>query len=313
MTVQSPPAYLQGSSHPAAVFRQALTAILGYPQPGTLTSVNGGVVNAGDLKVAQHPAPAMNVDIAGGVAVVPQTQAANGGVYFGLNDATVTLTISASSPSNPRIDLVCATVDDAAFSGATNDWKLQVITGVASGSPTVPAMPAASIPLAKVSVAANAATIVNANITDLRTFAPTPATMASTLKVGRTTAFTVAASQGVIAYDTVLWDSASAYSTSTGKYTCPTAGKYLVTATLGVVPTASGEWVLMQLFQNSSGGATSYAQSSTNAANLTLGVTDTLSCAAGDTLWAQSQASTALPGNNITNNTYFTVHRLPFA
>jgi hypothetical protein len=168
MTAQSPPAYLQASSHSAALFRQQIAALLGLAQPGTLGIGIGGVPNAGDLLVTQNGTPNMSVNVAGGVAVMPQTIGANGGVYTGLNDATVNLAIAASNPTNPRIDIVVATVHDAAYSGGVNNWVLQVITGTPAGSPVAPATPASSILLAKVAVAALAGTIVTANITDSR-------------------------------------------------------------------------------------------------------------------------------------------------
>lgn len=177
MTAQTPPYAIQASSHGAALFRQAASSIFGVPQPGTLAASSGGVVNATDLAVTQNGTPNMSVNVAGGSCWVPQTNAANGGLYFGLNDATVNLAISASNPTNPRIDTVVATVNDAAYAGGTNNWVLQVLTGTPTAGATLAnlngaaGLSASSIPIAYVLVPANATSIVTADLLDARTFA----------------------------------------------------------------------------------------------------------------------------------------------
>jgi hypothetical protein len=95
------------------------------------------------------------------------------GVYTVFNDATTVATITAADFTNPRIDLVCVTVRDAFYSGANNDVIFNVVTGTPAGSPVAPATPANSIALATVAVAANASTIVTADITDARVLVTT--------------------------------------------------------------------------------------------------------------------------------------------
>ena len=72
--------------------------------------------------------------------------------------AEETLAIAAADPVNPRIDLI----------SAKRDGTLEVTTGTPAATPATPAGPADSIPLAEVAVAALAATILAADITDLR-------------------------------------------------------------------------------------------------------------------------------------------------
>ena len=170
MATESPAAYMQASSHSASLFRQVIAALFGMPQPGTLTSANGGVVNAGDGLVTQNGTPNMSVNVAGGEFVIPQTIAANGGCYVGLQDAPVNLAVSASDPTNPRIDTVVATVYDSSYAGAANNWVLQVVTGTPAPSPVPAAIPASSIQIAQFNVVAGATTILTANIFDARTF-----------------------------------------------------------------------------------------------------------------------------------------------
>lgn len=162
--ISSVPFALQNGSHSAALFRQAVSSIV----PN-----GGGLVQAGDLAVTQTGTPSMGVVVGVGRAWVPGTNVANfsgttyssQAQYFALNDGPVTLTINAADPTNPRIDVVCLTVNDSNYSGTTNSAVLQVITGTPAASPTAPAAPANSLVLAQVSVAANATSITNSNIT----------------------------------------------------------------------------------------------------------------------------------------------------
>lgn len=166
------PSFLQGGSYGAADFRYPFGAIFGAPLPGTLALGSiGGVVNGGDCVVTQNGTPNMSVNVAGGQVVIPGTTAANQGLYFGLNDASINVPISASNPTNPRIDDICGTVNDAAYAGASNNWTVQAITGTPAASPVAPSLPVSSTVFAHVAVAANATTVVTANITDERTFA----------------------------------------------------------------------------------------------------------------------------------------------
>lgn len=180
MAAQTPPYAQQNGSHTAALFRQAFASTFGVAQPGTLGSSAGGVTNTTDLAVTAQASPNMTVNVAGGTCWIPQTSAANGGLYFGLNDATVVVTIAAANATNPRVDLICATVNDAAYSGSTNNWVIQAITGTPTAGATLTnlngagALPSSSIPLGYVLVPAAATTVTSANISDVRTFTTTP-------------------------------------------------------------------------------------------------------------------------------------------
>lgn len=161
MTERTPPAWLQSGSYTAEDDRRLLSTIFGDSE---------GIIHAGDLAVTQRGAGAnMSVDIAGGRAVVKGDLSTYEGVYFMENRGVTNLAISASDPTNPRIDRVVAEVLNAEYSGASNLWRLRVITGTAAPSPVAPALPDNCISLATVAVAALASSITNANITDART------------------------------------------------------------------------------------------------------------------------------------------------
>jgi hypothetical protein len=110
----------------------------------------------------------MSINIAAGWAAVVGTIQPNMGTYVAYNDGTVNIAITTANPTNPRIDLVCLTVQDSYYTGSADDVILQVIAGTPASSPVAPALPANSISLATVAVAAGALSITNGNITDTR-------------------------------------------------------------------------------------------------------------------------------------------------
>jgi hypothetical protein len=110
----------------------------------------------------------MNVYVADGWAAIVGTTQADMGTYVAYNDASVLLTITTANPTNPRIDLICMTVNDSYYSGVADNVVFQVIAGTPSATPVAPSLPANSISLATVYVGAGALSITSGNITDTR-------------------------------------------------------------------------------------------------------------------------------------------------
>ncbi len=158
MTVHTPPSWLQNGSHPAENDRLTTQALW----------ATTGIISPSSLAVTANSPVGMSVKVASGWAAIVGTIQPNMGTYVAFNDATVTLTIAAANPSNPRIDLVCMTVNDSYYTGALDNVVLQVITGTPASSPVAPSLPANSISLATVAVAAGALSISSGNITDQR-------------------------------------------------------------------------------------------------------------------------------------------------
>jgi hypothetical protein len=115
----------------------------------------------------------MSVRVASGWAAIVGTTQANMGTYVGYNDDTVVLGVTTADPTNPRIDRVCMTVNDAYYTGSLNNVVLQVVAGTPAGSPVAPSTPANSISLATIAVAAGATALTTANITDTRVLVTT--------------------------------------------------------------------------------------------------------------------------------------------
>ena len=158
MTLQTPPSWLQAGSYPAQYDRLTAQALW----------ATTGIIGSSSLAVTANSPAGMSVRVASGWAAIVGTTTTNMGVYTIFNDAQETLTITTADPTNPRIDLVCATVRDAFYSGANNDVIFQVIAGTPAGSPVAPSLPANSISLATIAVGAAVTQINTGNITDTR-------------------------------------------------------------------------------------------------------------------------------------------------
>jgi hypothetical protein len=163
MAVRTPPSWLQNGSHPAENDRLTTQALW----------ATTGIIKDTSLAVTQNAPAGMSVLVASGWAAIVGTTQANMGTYVGYNDATTVLTVTTADATNPRIDRVCMTVQDAYYTGSLNDVILQVVAGTPAGSPVAPALPANSISLATVAVGAGATSITNANITDTRVLVTT--------------------------------------------------------------------------------------------------------------------------------------------
>jgi hypothetical protein len=158
MALHTPPSWLQNASHPAENDRLTTQALW----------ATTGIVAPTSMAVTANSPVAMNVYVADGWAVVVGDIQPDMGAYVFYNDAPVLLTITTANATEPRWDLIVATVNDSYYSGSSDNVVYQVIAGTPASSPTVPATPQNSIALAKVYVAAAALAINPADITDLR-------------------------------------------------------------------------------------------------------------------------------------------------
>lgn len=187
MTLRTPPSWLQNGSHPAENDRLSMQALYSTT----------GIIGANSLSVSQSGTPGMSVVIASGWAAIVGTTQANMGVYTAYNDGNSTATITTANATNPRIDLVCLTVNDAYYTGSLNNIVINVVAGTPAGSPAVPSTPANSIALAQVYVGANVTSITNANITDVRVAVTSNLITANNIAINNQTGTT---------YTTVLTD-----------------------------------------------------------------------------------------------------------
>jgi hypothetical protein len=159
---------------------------------GTSIGLLGGVVGGAGLVVVAGGG--LTVNVQPGSFVVPNSGTPTAGGYAATLASQGTLTLATADPGNPRIDIVVAGVADNGDD--TSNGFIEVITGTASASPSVPAAPANSITLVQIAVAAGATSVTSGNMTDVRPFTTTPGGILITPKSGGVTGYV-----GQLAYD----------------------------------------------------------------------------------------------------------------
>ena len=161
MAEVQPPNYLTGGCYTAQSDRNVWASL--FSQPGIVPQAGGG------LEVT--PGGGMQVFVAPGMAWIEGTEfigTPGQGYYFVVNDAPVAKTLPPPDTVNPRIDLIVARVRDSDYSGAADDWVIEVISGTPAAVPLDPAAPGSSLVLARITVPANDAIIDPSQIEDQR-------------------------------------------------------------------------------------------------------------------------------------------------
>lgn len=173
MAVENPMYAFPGTSENAGpeLFRRAVSS---------LYNSAGGCLGANDLNVTATSST--TVSVAYGQAWIPGTQSVQQGMYYGLNDAALVLDAPAAPSSGSQISSVIWQVLDTAYTGAAGTLNgtavpdgsalgaIYIISGTAASSPVAPTLPANSLRLANITIAAGASNLTS-NITDTRIFA----------------------------------------------------------------------------------------------------------------------------------------------
>lgn len=158
MAEVNPPAFQTGECYTAADFRGLIASLV----------CGEGVATTEDGALEVTPvAGSFAVEVAAGEAFIAGDLVEAQGMYWVNNDGPVVLEVEPSDPTDPRIDLVVATVNDAEFLGTENSWVLQVIEGIPSPVPAEPDIPPNSLILARLDIPAGATPPVE--VTDART------------------------------------------------------------------------------------------------------------------------------------------------
>lgn len=114
----------------------------------------------------------MSVTVAAGYCMVPNSTSALQGGYSTGTMTSAALTLNAADSTYGRLDLVAVSVNDTGT--ASSNAVVQVVTGTPAASPSLPSLPANSISLASVLVPAGSASVLSANVSDLRSYVVAP-------------------------------------------------------------------------------------------------------------------------------------------
>ena len=176
MAVESPPWATQAGSFGAEQTRRAVFAAYARTAANNPGIIAGGLLSTADLQLSA-PASGMSVNVSAGECIIGGSEGGAQGGYYARATSQTNLSISASNPTNPRIDTVCATSADGAYTiptgGTSGQWTLQVVTGTPTAGATLSnlngaaTLPLSSLLLGYVLVPANATNIVTADIANV--------------------------------------------------------------------------------------------------------------------------------------------------
>ena len=163
VSLPQPPIFIQQGAYSARLTRN-IVDLLGTE----------GIIGAGDFAASERAAaPAMQVDVAAGRALVDGDDIPNQYTYLAVSEGLVEVPVAAADTVDDRIDLLVLRVLDSDAGVVGEEARVELITGVPDPSPVAPALPPTAIALAEVLVQANVIAILDTDITDVRSRART--------------------------------------------------------------------------------------------------------------------------------------------
>jgi hypothetical protein len=141
---------------------------LNTARPGVLVGGDGFASGVPQAMRASASGSGLTVNLFLGAAVVERTTLV--GSYLVTVNSTGVVTLTTANGINPRIDRIDLQVFDGAKgdNGGTSLTQYLVTTGVAAGSPSPPAAPSNSIPIAQITVAAGQTVLTGGEFADKR-------------------------------------------------------------------------------------------------------------------------------------------------
>jgi len=159
MSMLTPPAYLQAGTYTAAMDRQYSTNHHFQPKSSDPSRCRTGILPAPDAWSGAISVAGLAVSVSPFRCVIENNNASNAGDYKGTSLTTETRTMTGSSPTLNRIDVIGARVRDAFYAGTDNDIDVVLIQGTAvAGTPAVPSLPNGYMPMYQLTLNANATT-----------------------------------------------------------------------------------------------------------------------------------------------------------
>lgn len=162
------PLWLDGMTFNGQLGRQAhiLSTVMGSGTSTALAPHGGAFIAPGSPGTVTAPG-GMSVGVNAGTFVVPSSTSGQGAYMFSLVSST-TLDVATADPSNPRIDLVVAVINDNGDD--TSDCEIDILTGTPTAGATLsnltggPAAPTNSLDLGWVLVPAGATAVVSGDL-----------------------------------------------------------------------------------------------------------------------------------------------------
>lgn len=220
---------------------------------------NEGVADSASFAVTQRGAGAnMSVDVASGTAWIKGDGNANVPMYVITGTATTNIVLGTANPTNPRNDIIIASVGTANNYSGTGSATISVIAGTPAVTPGTPTTPTNAILLGMVNVPALAGSVTNANITDRRgrLYPYRFATPACRAYRGLTQSIN-SSSFTAIQFDAEHFDNCNMHDnvTNNTRFTVPVTGIYSLSGVIYFAPAAGGGVRAAQWTVNNTYGA----------------------------------------------------------
>lgn len=168
MTFGGQPMFVDGATHPAELVRGMIRDLAGSRE---------GIIRSASMRVSQRAVAGGGVRIADGSCLIQGKFTAWQGYYYGRNIGDQDVPIAATGAA-ARSDMVIARVEDPQYEGVLNPatdatFYPYVASNVAGTATKVSDVSATmtGIPLARIDIPANTATITDAMVVDLRQMA----------------------------------------------------------------------------------------------------------------------------------------------
>ena len=204
---------MDAGAYDAELLRRATFAWAARTSANQAGIIAGGLLSPTDCQLSA-PASGMSVNLSPGEMLIGGTEGGAQGGYGPFRiQSTTNLIIANANPTNPRIDLICATVNDAKYTAPAGGVTAgQAAPIVVTGTPTAGAtltnllgvgtLPGSSLLIGYVLVPAGATSIVTADISNV---AKAVATNQAASALG-------GAGLGAVITGTLTWPASSQYS-----------------------------------------------------------------------------------------------------
>ena len=129
MAIETNPGFEQNLTYSAEITRRSIFSPM-LDRGSSVGSVVGGLIGSGDFLVTVTSG--QNLSVAVGEAICPGSSSGSQSGYYVRGSSATSITASANQ-SSPRVDLVYLQVNDAAYTGSTNNATCAIANGTPTG------------------------------------------------------------------------------------------------------------------------------------------------------------------------------------
>ena len=304
--------FMQSGNYSAPQMRRSVfawaaraTTTVGSAVANTPGAIAGGLFGPTDMQLS-NAGSGLIVNVSVGECLIPGQEANSQGGYHGFySTAGSAPTLAPADATNPRVDAICATAADSAYTlpvggnGITSGAVTIVsVTGTPTPGATLtnlsghPSTPLSSLLLGYALVPAGALNLTSGNIVNKATVVCTQSGLGVLARAYINGAASTPASTGLFQIPVNSLSSVSGMTLASNDIMVATAGQYYVSALISII--GSGSTTISAVIYKNGVQWTQLGSAATAAQNTSV-VGDLIPCASGDTLglWGDYVGGTA--------------------